>query len=359
MREDKSSRRRRVRDVPPLVHGTLDLRTSFDAHVEGCRMNAGLKRPAMHAIVQFPPQLGVKLEARAQMLRLAVAFINETHGGNAVFAARLDQDEAGLATVDVFYSPKYLKEGKRRSELWISTSKHGKEIAEKHRDEIERRNKGQFSTAPRHIGIAMQAELYGYLGKHGLKLEARAEKAAYEPDRLEPEVGKARIKAQADLEKAACVKAAAEEAERQAAERRKQIEAAEAEVRRRQAAAQADQEEAAQRLAQIASLQKKLDALRGEVEALLARLTTEIEEAGRTTAALMVAAASGQKAVLDTTIARRIWPIVRPVVTNFAGWWKKYRARVEALPEPHRREVMGEIPVPAVYTLDRDPWNPE
>src|SRR5690606_35859945 len=111
----------RVRDVPPLVHGTLDLRTAFDAHVAGCRMNAGLKRPVLHAIVQIPPKLGRTERNRAQMLRLAVAFINETHGGNAVFAARLDQDEAGLATVDVFYAPKYLKEGNRRSEMWIST----------------------------------------------------------------------------------------------------------------------------------------------------------------------------------------------------------------------------------------------
>lgn len=76
-------------------------------------MNAGLKRPAMHAIIQFPPQIRISEANERKMLQLAVQFINKTHGGDAVFAARLDRDEDGRHTVDVFYSPKYVKETKK------------------------------------------------------------------------------------------------------------------------------------------------------------------------------------------------------------------------------------------------------
>lgn len=188
MRLDGTSRRRRVRDVDPLVHGGLDLRALYDAHVAGCRMNRGLKRPVMHALVQFPPELPITPENEQKMLRHAVAFIDQTHGGKAVFAARLDRDEAGRHSVDVFYAPKYEKRTKARGvETWVSTTKHGKELCGRHRTEIERRHGGSFSTGPRQVGIAMQAELHRYLTDVGLRLEARTEKPNSAPDRLEPE----------------------------------------------------------------------------------------------------------------------------------------------------------------------------
>lgn len=194
-RLDQSSRRRRVRHAAPLVHGSLDLREAYDAHVDGCRMNKGLKRPVMHAVVQFPPELAHSKKNRRVMLAHAVRFINETHGGDAVFSARLDQDEEGLGTVDVFYTPKYEKRTKRGSSMWVSTSKHGKDLAEKHREEIERRHKGRFSTGPRQVGIALQAELYDYLGRNGLKLEPRNLKDGGPPDRIEPEEHRAKQQA--------------------------------------------------------------------------------------------------------------------------------------------------------------------
>lgn len=217
-REDGTSQKRKVREVEPLVYGTLDLDAAYREHVTGARMNAGLKRPVLHALIQFPTGLPVNARNEKAMLDHAVKFINETHGGDAVFAARLDRDEAGRHSVDVFFSPKYEKRTKKGVELWISTSKHGKELCEKHREEIERRHKGKFKTGPRQVGIALQSELHAYLTKAGLKLEQRKEKDDFLPDRLEPEVYGARedakklaAEARADREAAKRIKAEAEE----------------------------------------------------------------------------------------------------------------------------------------------------
>lgn len=193
MRLDGSSQQRRVRDREPLVYGSLDLRRAFDAHVEGCRMNAALKRPVMHALVQFPTNISINEKNEQLMLSLAVQFINETHGGDAVFAARLDRDEVGQHTVDVFYSPKYEKRtASKGAEMWISTTKHGKALCERHRAEIERRHGGKFLTGPRQVGIALQAEWYAFLRSKNMKLEDRREKDHSRPDRLEPEAYKVR-----------------------------------------------------------------------------------------------------------------------------------------------------------------------
>ena len=192
-RLDSTSQNRRVRDRDALVYGTLDLRQAYDRHVEGCRMNASLKRPVLHALVQFPTRLKVTEKSERAMLKAAVDFINETHGGQAVFAARLDRDEAGLHSVDVFFSPKYEKITKSKgSEMWISTSKHGKELCAKHREEIERRNHGKFATRPRDVGIAINSEWRDYLKKYGFKLAPKKEKEHTRDDRVEPEVLKAR-----------------------------------------------------------------------------------------------------------------------------------------------------------------------
>lgn len=191
-RLDSTSQHRRVRDRDALVYGSLNLREAYDKHVEGCRMNKGLKRPVLHALVQFPTKTKITEKNERVMLKAAVAFINETHGGDAVFAARLDRDEAGQHSVDVFYSPKYEKVTKSRgSEMWISTSKHGKEICHKHREEIERRHGGRFLTGPRQVGIAMNSEWRAFLGRYGVDLVPKKEKENSRPDRVEPEAFKA------------------------------------------------------------------------------------------------------------------------------------------------------------------------
>ncbi len=198
-RLDSTSQHRRVRDREALVHGSLDLRQAYNDHVNGCRMNKGLKRPVLHALVQFPTGLKITEKTEKAMLKAAVAFINETNGGDAVFAARLDRDEAGHHSVDVFYSPKYEKVTKSKgSEMWISTSKHGKEICHKHRGEIERRHGGKFFTGPRQVGIAMNSEWRAFLGRYGFDLAPKKEKENARLDRVEPEV----LKARNDLAKA-------------------------------------------------------------------------------------------------------------------------------------------------------------
>lgn len=186
-REDLTSQKRRVRYVDPLVHGSLNLRDAYDRHVDGCKMNKGLKRPVMHAIIQFPTDLRSDDRTQDAMLKHAIAFINKTHGGKAVFAARLDRDEEGRHSVDVFYSPKYIKKTKRGEAEWISTTKHGKELCEIYREELEGRHNGKFSSGPRQVGIALQSALRDYLGCQGITLEPRQEKPNSKPDRLEAE----------------------------------------------------------------------------------------------------------------------------------------------------------------------------
>lgn len=212
-RLDKTSKKRVVRDLPPLVHGTLDLRDAYEKHVDGCRMNKAVKTPVQHALIKFPSEYEPSEDNHRKMMKLAVDFINKVHGGNAVFAARIDRDEAGQHNVDVFFAPRYTKQTKNRKKEavftdWISTTKFGKELCEKHRDEIMSRNdEGKFSTTPRSTGIAMQAELNEYLVSKKIPLEARTIKTEILADRLETEAYKRvrdeehRMKAELEIER--------------------------------------------------------------------------------------------------------------------------------------------------------------
>lgn len=134
-RLDYAGSKRAIRDVPPLVYSPygdgLDLEQSYAAHVEGTKRNKGGRALARHGFLQFPTDLPITPENEQQMLDEAVAFINATHGGRAVFRARLDRDEAGRHGVDVFFAPKYEKKTRRGKvvEDWISLSKFGKELA--------------------------------------------------------------------------------------------------------------------------------------------------------------------------------------------------------------------------------------
>ena len=160
-RLDASGKARRVRDCDALVYGSLDLREAYNRHVEGCKSNKALKKPIQHAVIHFPNDLAISGKTEQAMLDWAVTFINNTHGGQAVFAARLDRDEKGRHNVDVFFCPKYTKSTKARGdELWISPTKFGKALCKKHEDELVRRDKhGQFKTGPRQVGIALNSEL--------------------------------------------------------------------------------------------------------------------------------------------------------------------------------------------------------
>lgn len=207
-RQDALSKRRRVRDVAPMVSGGkagLDLRRLYDAHVEGAKLNSALKKPVLHFIIRFPPELlagpgvgrfrGDKNARQAEFFRQAHEFINATHGGDAVFAMRLDRDEEGETIVDVFAAPKYEKRTKRTpadkpGPTWLSPTKFGKELAEKHAEEIRRRHpKATGSlTKPRHVGIALQSEFADFFKKkNGFELAPKVEKKTARKDRIEKE----------------------------------------------------------------------------------------------------------------------------------------------------------------------------
>lgn len=203
-RLDHTSQRRRVREASPLVIGGLDLRALYDEHVAGCRVNAATKKPVLHMIVRVPPELldgpgsgsfvGSREERQAAMLDLARNWADSSHGGHAVFAARLDRDEDGETICDLFLAPRYAKQTKRRkgddAEVWVSPTKFGKLLAERHQDEIQRRHPEAkcVLTGPRAVGIALQSDWRDFFEREtGLKLAAKVEKGSSAPDRIEKE----------------------------------------------------------------------------------------------------------------------------------------------------------------------------
>lgn len=186
-RKDKTSKDRKIADIPPLAYGTLNIVQAFKKHTKDCRMNAALKKPALHALIQFPSDLPITPENEIWMLQAAMAFINQNYGGDAVFAARLDRDELGKHSVDVFFAPKYEKTTKKGVETWISTTKHAKELCMKHRSEIEDRHQGQFFTGPRQVGIALNSELISFVRNCGLTVLDKVQKNHTGSDRVTPE----------------------------------------------------------------------------------------------------------------------------------------------------------------------------
>lgn len=212
-REDRTSQKRKVREAAPIVAGGLNLRELYDDHMDGVKQNSKAKKPVLHFIVRFPPELldeegkhfrGSKKDRQRMMLKQAIAFINKTHGGDAVFAARLDRDEAGETIADVFASPRYVKVTKRTKPgegvTWASATKFGKNLCEKHQEEIQRRHpeaKGKL-TGPRHVGIALNIEWRDWFERvNELKLAKKNEKTSGAPDRLETEAYK-RVQAERD-----------------------------------------------------------------------------------------------------------------------------------------------------------------
>ncbi len=202
-RKDWISQKRRVRDEEPIVWKTLDLMDAYKKHVKGARMNKALKSPVLHHLFQFPVTMnGGERPTRDQaeaLVRCARGYIERVYGKDACFAARMDRDERGHWVVDTFSTPKYQKRSKRARPndpgvTWVSTTRHGKALCEKHRAEIERRHEGKFLNGPRQVGIAMQSEWREYLNKRikNLNLAPKAEKAAGPVDRLEPEEYKLR-----------------------------------------------------------------------------------------------------------------------------------------------------------------------
>lgn len=200
-RDDWSSQRRMVRKSAPIVGGGLDLVELLQEHTKGTTQNKAAKNVALHFIVKFPQEVldedaaptpfqnKTKRERQQVMARQAVKFIQDTHGGQAVFAYRVDTDEAGEWVVDVFACPKYEKATKKETKTWTSLTKFGKALALEHQDEIRRRSpdhKGPGPiTSPRAIGMSMQSEFAAFFHRvNGQPLTPKTEKNSPAPDRL-------------------------------------------------------------------------------------------------------------------------------------------------------------------------------
>lgn len=186
-RLDAISNQRRVRDDGPLCWNTLDLSRAYAKHAHGAKISQRCKAPVLHCLFQWPTNISLTLENQKLFLKHSIHFANSVFGGNAVFAGRLDRDEAGEHTADVFVTPIYKKSTKAGLTEWVSTSKHLKLLCEKHRLEIERRQNGNFTNGLRQQGIALQSEWRSYLEGLGVKLEPKREKKSFASDRLEPE----------------------------------------------------------------------------------------------------------------------------------------------------------------------------
>lgn len=205
-RQDWIGKQRKIRDRKPLVAGGMDLVDRYEKHIEGARQNKAARKPVLHFIVRFPPEVltdngplpfaRLDREGRERlMVKQAVKFIQDTHGGQAVFAARLDRDEAGETIVDLFACPKYLKESRsarREPTLWTSATRFGEDLARKHQGHIRARMKDAQTakpiTSPRAVGMALQQEFAEFFEReNGAKLDPRRLKDSRAKDRIEVE----------------------------------------------------------------------------------------------------------------------------------------------------------------------------
>ena len=130
---------------------------------------------------------------------------NLYHGGDAVFAARLDRDEEGRHTVDVFAMPRYdftYKDG--RTIKRAATSKFAKEQARARCQDLIEPGEKLHPDSPVMQGRALQAAWHEYLRDEvrlGEWVHPPNRKAVRTKDRLEPEelaLKREKAKAEAD-----------------------------------------------------------------------------------------------------------------------------------------------------------------
>jgi hypothetical protein len=178
-RLDASSQSRRVRDESPLIWNTLDIKEAREMHMEGVQQSG--QTACLHILCQFPTELMPTDDTgQFDMVRHSVRFVQRFHGGNAVFAARLDRDESGQHTVDVFALPKYERAYKDGRTAWrASVSKYTKAEAKRRFGRDDRRSQGS----------ALQDAWFEYLrDEMGLDVQRPERKKATARDRVEPEV---------------------------------------------------------------------------------------------------------------------------------------------------------------------------
>lgn len=190
-RLDVMSQSRRIRDSDPIVYGSLDLADARSAHMENVQQQG--KTEALHMLVQYPTGLALgsdpEKKQRAMLLH-AVKFANQYHGGDAVFAARLDTDEQGQHTVDIFAMPRYdftYKDG--RTIKRAAVSKFSKKQARNRSADLLDPGENLHPESPIMQGRALQAAWHEYLTTE-LKMDwvqPPNRKSTKSKDRLEPE----------------------------------------------------------------------------------------------------------------------------------------------------------------------------
>lgn len=245
-REDESGKRRRVREAEPLVVGGLDLRDLRADWMSDVKQQGNTA--ALHALVQYPTGLidGTAKDQQERMLKHAVRFMNDFHGGDAVFAARLDRDEKGRHSVDLFMMPRHdfrYKDG--RVAKRAAVSKHTKAEAQRRYGKQDRRAQGS----------ALQDSWFEYMrDEMGLDVLPPQRKKATAKDRLEPEAHGIRKDRQRLQKAAGMVEQGFEalDAQEAAIEAQKDdLAAREAVLSKREAAANAKISEAEERLAKV------------------------------------------------------------------------------------------------------------
>lgn len=208
---DKATRLKRIHDMieEKPANRNFSIMDACAAHVAGANKSKAASKELLHAFMQFPTDVKITEHNQHAMLAIAVDFINETYGGNAVFHARIDRDEAGQHGVDVFFAPRYEKYTKSKgTEQWISLSKFSKENARtrygQRQKTVKNKKTGEFdpvfdkqgepvlvwNDADVFQGRALQDAWFEHLKANiGSKYEVERgkRKKGSDPDRLSPE----------------------------------------------------------------------------------------------------------------------------------------------------------------------------
>lgn len=188
-RIDETSQARRVRKDESIAWSPgggdpLALSDRLADHIEGAMVPKNAPK-ALHMLVKLPDCVPVATPAQAAAaLGLMVDFANDTFGGNAVFAARIDRDERTLNNVDLFLAPRYEKRTARASKPAIAMTKHLKELRVKHGRDPKRPGPKADMAAQ---GQALQDELAAWLVGRGFEAVRGETKTTIGNDQRTPE----------------------------------------------------------------------------------------------------------------------------------------------------------------------------
>lgn len=196
-RLDDVAKSRKVRDadsltwVPNGVTGDpLALADRLEEHVAGAFRPKGGTTIAQHMIVKMPDSIPTETAGEAYFaMMVAVHFAQETFGGQAVFAARIDRDERSTNNVDLFLAPIYDKSDKKApggSKKAVSMTRHLKLLAEKYGFDVKGARSAKECKQAQ--GKALQDALADYLVYHGFQALRGKPKTAKGSDRDSPEI---------------------------------------------------------------------------------------------------------------------------------------------------------------------------